>query len=80
MKEKQSSEAILERNAMMNNLLTVPEVAKILKVNRNTVYKLIRANELKAVLIGSLKVTEEDLQAFISSRTLLSDTVERGNL
>ena len=65
---------------MMNKLYKVSEVANILQINRNQVYKLIRANELKAVLIGSLKVTEEDLQAFISSRTLLSDTVERGNL
>ena len=37
-------------------LLTVAEVAKMLKVNRNFVYNLINNGELEAVRVGSIKV------------------------
>lgn len=53
---------------MMNRLYKVSEVATILQVNRNEVYKLIHSGELKAFEIKSLRVTEEDLNEFISSR------------
>ena len=53
---------------MMNRLYKVSEVATILQVNRNQVYKLIHSGELKAFEIKSLRVTEEDLNVFISSR------------
>ena len=46
-------------------LLTVSEVAKSLKVNRNFVYKLIKEGELEAVRIGSIKVREDDLKRYI---------------
>ena len=59
-------------------LYTVLEVSKILKVNRNKVYMLIHSGQLRAIEIGSLKVTHDDLIAFISSRTLEVKTVERG--
>lgn len=54
-------------------LYTVSEVSKILKVNRNKVYMLIHAGELRAINVGSMKVTHEDLIAFISSRSLNSE-------
>ena len=53
---------------MMNRMYKVSEVATILQVNRNQVYKLIHSGELKAFEIKSLRVTEEDLNEFISSR------------
>lgn len=53
---------------MMNRLYKVSEVADILKINRNQVYNLIHSGELKAFEIKSLRVTEEDLNEFISSR------------
>lgn len=53
---------------MMNRLYKVSEVADILQVNRNQVYNLIHSGELKAFEIKSLRVTEEDLNEFISSR------------
>ena len=37
----------------MNEVLTVAEVAAFLRVNRSTVYKLIRRGELPAFKIGS---------------------------
>lgn len=46
-------------------LLTVSEVAKMLKVNRNFVYKLIKDGELEAVRVGSIKVREDALKHYI---------------
>ena len=47
-------------------LLTVSEVAKMLKVNRNFVYKLIKDGELEAVRIGSIKIREDKLNEYIN--------------
>lgn len=52
----------------MSRMYKVSEVADILKINRNEVYNLIHSGELKAFEIKSLRVTEEDLNEFISSR------------
>ena len=48
-------------------LYTVTEVAKMLKVNRNFVYKIINDGELEAVKIGSIKVRKEALNRYIES-------------
>ena len=56
-------------------LLTVSEVAKALKVNRNFVYKLIKDGELEAVRIGSIKVREEKLNEYIKSQVVTSERV-----
>ena len=47
-------------------LLSVSEVAKMLKVNRNFIYKIINNGELEAVRIGSIKVREEALNEYIN--------------
>ena len=57
-------EVIIERNPNME-LLTISEVAKRLKVNKNTVYNLIRTGNLTALKLGSLKVTYKELDRFI---------------
>ena len=54
-------------------LLTVSEVAKALKVNRNFVYKLIKDGELEAVRIGSIKVREDKLNEYIKSQVVTSE-------
>ena len=46
-------------------LLSVSEVAKLLKVNRNFVYKIIADGELEAVKIGSIKVRREALNRYV---------------
>ena len=46
-------------------LYTVTEVAKLLKVNKNFVYKLIKDGELEAVRIGSIKVRKEALNRYV---------------
>ena len=49
-------------------LYTVTEVAKLLKVNKNFVYKIINDGELEAVKIGSIKVKREALDRYIERK------------
>ena len=53
-------------------LLSVSEVAKALKVNRNFVYKIINNGELEAVKIGSIKVKKEALNRYIEDNVIRS--------
>ena len=55
----------------MNKLLTVSEVAKLLRVNRNFVYNLIKNGELEAVRIGSIKVREEALNRYVNKQRIV---------
>lgn len=50
---------------MEEYLYTVEEVAAILKVNKNTVYDLIRNGLLIALKLGRLKVTRTTLLKFL---------------
>ena len=54
----------------MMPLYTVTEVAKLLKVNRNFVYDLIRKGELEAVRIGSIKVRKDAVERYIQSNII----------
>jgi len=51
----------------MDELYTVKEVAKILKVNVHKVYELIQIGILPALKLGTLKVRKESLLKFIAS-------------
>lgn len=46
-------------------LYTVPEVAKILMINKNSVYDLMNRGMLPYLIIGSRKVRGSDLERFI---------------
>lgn len=48
-------------------LLTVKEVAAILRVNTDSVYEFIKAKKLAAVRIGTIKIRPEALEDFIKS-------------
>lgn len=48
-------------------LLTVSDVAKRLKVNRNYVYKLIHSGLLPYIELGSIKVREDTLNKFLAN-------------
>ena len=49
---------------------TLDEVADILKVTKRTLYNYVKAGKLPAVKIGKYwRVSEESLQAFISTGT-----------
>lgn len=50
---------------MENMLLTVPEVAAILKTNKDYVYKLQRAGLLRFMKIGRYKIRKADLEEFL---------------
>ena len=52
----------------MMPLYTVTEVAKLLNVNRNFVYDLIRKGELEAVKVGSIKVKKEALTKYVNEQ------------
>lgn len=46
-------------------LYTVPEAAKVLRVNTNAVYDLMNKGKLPYLLLGSKKVRGSDLERFI---------------
>lgn len=48
-------------------LLTVKDVAEKLKVNVNYVYDLIKKGHIEALKLGSMKITNVELDRFISS-------------
>ena len=48
-------------------IYTISEVSKLLKVNRNFVYELIKSGKLKAIKIGSLKVRKKDLHEYLDN-------------
>ena len=56
-------------------LLTVSEVAKLLKVNRNFVYNLIKNGELEAVRIGSIKVKREAINRYVNDNIITRERV-----
>ena len=49
----------------MDELYTVKEVAKIMKVNVHRVYDLIHAGLLPALKLGSIKIRTESLNEFL---------------
>lgn len=48
-------------------IYTISEVSKLLKVNKNFIYGIIKSGKLKAVKIGSLKVKKNDLQEYLDN-------------
>lgn len=49
----------------MENLYTVQEVSKLLKVSKNRVYDMIHAGLLPVMKMGGIKVRESALEAFL---------------
>ena len=62
---EQTSAAVEEVRLTNCEFLTVQQVAKILKVNKNTVYDLIGAKLLRAVKLCSTKVATIAVEDFI---------------
>lgn len=54
---------------MIELLYTVDEVAKILKINKNSVYDLIKNNQLIGLKLGRIKVTKFELIRFLKDNT-----------
>ena len=59
------SEAALSTETEQH-LLTVAEVAAVLRVSTMTVYRLIRAGELQATRVGrSYRIWEDDVRSYL---------------
>jgi excisionase family DNA binding protein len=53
----------------MGEFLTVAEVAKQLRVSNMTVYRLIKAGEMRAVRIGrGYRLKEDDVRQYLQQR------------
>jgi excisionase family DNA binding protein len=60
----------------MGRLLTVAEVAQVLRVSNMTVYRLIKAGEMPALRVGkNYRIRESELEAFISAGLIDSEEV-----
>lgn len=58
----------------MKELLTVAEVADMLRVSDMTVYRLIRSGELPAVRVGrNYRVGRSDLEAYLEQQVVEPD-------
>ncbi|MGH3440630.1 MAG: helix-turn-helix domain-containing protein [Nitriliruptorales bacterium] len=55
--------------SVMDELLTVAEVAELLRVSTMTVYRLIRTGDLPAVRVGrNYRVRRPDLEAYLEQQ------------
>lgn len=55
----------------VQELLTIEDLTRILKVDRDTIYKEIKDNKMAVTKVGGQwRMTQENLQAYIKSRTL----------
>jgi excisionase family DNA binding protein len=67
----ETSEGPAEPNSTsaMGEFLTVAEVAKQLRVSNMTVYRLIKAGELRALRIGrGYRLKEDDVRRYLQQR------------
>jgi excisionase family DNA binding protein len=59
------------RGPDITRLLTVAEVASVMRVSRMTVYRLIRRGQLKAIRVGrNYRVREDDLNQYLESQAV----------
>ena len=67
------TEKLLARQETLStgqDLITIPELEKILRTTRRTIYKWIDSGEIRAFKVGrSWRVSMEDLKAFLQSRS-----------
>lgn len=57
--------AVNEILACQDILYTVPEVAHLLRVNKNTVYDLINCGYLRSLKLGCRKITRKAIIEFV---------------
>ena len=52
-------------------LLTVTEVASLMRVSNMTVYRLIKAGDMPAIRVGkNYRIRESDLQRYLADRSV----------
>lgn len=58
---------MVEVSGMSNKLLTVNEVAKILRVSNMTVYRLVKSKQLPAIRVGkNYRIKESDVEEYLN--------------
>ena len=61
----------MARTDPISRLLTVAEVANVIRVSRMTVYRLIRRGQLKAIRVGrNYRVRSEDLNDYLEAQAV----------
>lgn len=61
----------MARTDPISRLLTVAEVANVIRVSRMTVYRLIRRGQLKAIRVGrNYRVREDDLGRYLEAQAV----------
>ncbi len=64
-------------NPGISRLLTVAEVATLMRVSRMTVYRLIRRGQLKAIRVGrNYRVRESDLSEYLEAQAVSGQVLE----
>jgi excisionase family DNA binding protein len=65
-----------EDRKLGGGLLTVAEVADVLRVSTMTVYRLIKSGEITAIRVGkSYRIAETELQGYLASGEVQVDDV-----
>lgn len=61
----------MARTSPISRLLTVAEVATVIRVSRMTVYRLIRRGHIKAIRVGrNYRVREDDLERYLEAQAV----------
>lgn len=61
----------MARTSPISRLMTVVEVATVMRVSRMTVYRLIRRGHLKAIRVGrNYRVREDDLNEYLEKQAV----------
>jgi excisionase family DNA binding protein len=64
----------MARTNPISRLLTVAEVANVMRVSRMTVYRLIRRGQLKAIRVGrNYRVRDDDLNGYLQEQSVTGD-------
>jgi excisionase family DNA binding protein len=62
------------RGSVTGPLLTVAEVADVLRVSNMTVYRLIKGGEIPALRVGkNYRIRQDDLEAYLASGSVAAD-------
>ena len=60
-------------------LLTVGEVAQVMRVSNMTVYRLIKAGQLSAIRVGkNYRIRRSDIERYLSDRAVIVEPGEQG--
>jgi excisionase family DNA binding protein len=70
MRKRKTAPVVPTQSVVPPQLLSVPEVARLLSIGRTTVYDLIKKEGLPSVKVGStIRISLADLQCWISEHT-----------